>query len=237
MNLFIHPALSEGRLNIPWFVSNGYLVFVPDIYYRIGYPGKSACNSVVSAALYLSRKPWVDGHRMGLQGHSFGGSETNYIVSHSHLFVAAAPASGESNVTTNYVHNGITWYYERRQGRMGATLWQRPDLYINNSPLFSADKVTAAVMIMHTKNDWVVPYSQGLQWYNALHRLGKKAWLLSYENASHSLRDPKDQLDYSIRLAQFFGYYLKGELPPKWMTQEGNSLDLNYSEKKHLDDD
>ncbi len=73
LNFYLNPEPSNGRINIPWFVSNGYLVFVTDIYYRNGYPGRSALNSVESAAKYLSRYPWVDSRHMGIQGHSFGG--------------------------------------------------------------------------------------------------------------------------------------------------------------------
>jgi dienelactone hydrolase len=218
LNSFINPALSKGAIIIPWFVSNGYLVFVPDIYYKNGHPGQSAYNSVVSIALYFAKKPWIDFHRMGIQGHSFGGFETNYIVSHSSLFAAAAPASGISNEISNYGETGVTWFFERRQARIGASLWERPDLYIENSAVLKADKVSAAVLIMHTTNDYYVPYSQGMQWYNVLHRLKKKVWLLSYDGEDHTLNDEVNQLDYSIRLGQFFDYYLKGSPPPKWMT-------------------
>ncbi len=219
LNIFIHPELSNGQMNIPWFVSNGYIVFVPDIYYKTGYPGKSAYNSVVSAAIYLSNKSWINRHKMGLQGHSFGGFETNYIVSHSSLFTAAAPASSVSNEIDLYGELECgTWFYERTQGRIGATLWQKPDLYIENSSVFKADKVKAAILIMHGKNDATVPYSQGVQWYNELHRLGKKAWLLSYTQETHGIDNPKNKLDYSIRLSQFFNHYLQDKPEPTWMT-------------------
>jgi len=225
LNVFINPELANGPMNIPWFVSNGYLVFVPDIYYETGYPGRSAFNSVVSAAMYLSKKPWVARGRMGLQGHSYGGFETNYIISHSSLFAAAAPASGASNIVSFFGESEFgTWFFERRQGRMGATLWERPDLYRENSAVFRADRVTAAVLIMHGIDDVVVPYSQALQWYEDLHRAGKKVWLLSY-NAGHVLSKTADKMDYSIRLAQFFDYYLKRIPPKRWMGE----IDIRWS--------
>ena len=225
VNTFIQPGLSHGILNIPYYLSHGYLVFVPDINYKIGYPGKSACDAVTSAALYLSKKNWVDVKHIGLQGHSFGGFETNYIVTHSKLFAAAAPASAVSNVIEAYGDDlgeqdgASAYFFERGQGRTGWTLWQRPDLYIENSPIMRAYKVTTPLLIMHTRQDSGVPYVHGLQWYNDLRRLGKKAWLLTYDGENHVLKNEKNQLDYSIRLAQFFDYYLKGALPPKWMTQ------------------
>lgn len=236
LHLFIHPTLSVGAITIPWFVSNGYLVFVPDIVYPVaGYPGQDAYNSVVSAANYLSKMPWVDAKHMGLQGHSHGGFETNYIISHTSLFAAAAPSAASSDLISEYLIYDGQDYYERGQGRIGYTLWERPGLYIENSSIFNADKVSTPVLIMHNPEDGSVPFNQGREWFTALSRLGKKAWMLSYEGEGHNIWNEKDQMDYSIRLAQFFNYYLKDEAPPKWMTQGGelapdlDDYSLDYS--------
>jgi dipeptidyl aminopeptidase/acylaminoacyl peptidase len=231
LNLFLNPELCRGDINIPWFVSNEYLVFVPDIYYKAGHPGESAYNSIVSAAQMLAKKPWVDAHKMGLQGHSFGGYETNYIVSHSHLFAAAASAAGLSDLVSGYSGDSQS-FYESSQVRMGATLWQRPDLYIKNSPIFSADKVTTPIFMMHNKDDGNVPFTQGEELYSDLVRLGKKVWMVSYDGETHTIDEPANKLDFSIRLEQFFNYYLKDAPPPKWMTESSDSLELDYSGKK-----
>jgi dienelactone hydrolase len=223
LNVFIHPALSNGRMNIPWYVSNGYLVFVPNIYYKNGHPGQCAYDAVVSAARFLATKPWVDPDKMGLQGHSFGGFETNYIVSKTSLFAAAAPAAGTSNLISAYgrlqgIYRG-QWFYEYGQGRIGATLWQRPEQYIENSAIFRADKVTTPLLILHDKEDGTVYFDQSSEWYSCLNRLGKKAWMLSYEGENHTIENQINQLDYSIRLSQFFDYYLKDAPPPSWMVK------------------
>ncbi len=89
MNLH-KPEFNGGTINIPWVVSRGYLVFMPDIHYTAGKTGQSVCNSVVSAARYMSQKPWVDANKMGINGHSFGGYETNYLVTHSNLFCSGS---------------------------------------------------------------------------------------------------------------------------------------------------
>jgi dipeptidyl aminopeptidase/acylaminoacyl peptidase len=220
LNGFIYPELSVGALPIPWFVSNGYLVFVPNIEYEIGHAGRSACSTVTSAAEYLAKKPWVDAHKMGLQGHSYGGYETDYIVGHSNLFVAAAPASAVCDNVADYLKDeGAQDYYERYQGRIGKTLWQRPDLYIENSPVFKADKVTASILIEVGGKDNHVPFKQSYEWYYALRRLQKKVWLLSYQDEYHIIEQSNDRLDYSVRLAQFFGHFLKGDPEPKWMSK------------------
>jgi len=223
LNLYIRPMFSENRINIPWYVSHGYLVFTPDIHYKKGQPGQSAYNSIVSAALYLARKPWVDAHKMGIQGHSFGGYETNYIVTHSKLFAAACSASGISDLMSWYgstPRGGFPVYWaERSQGRMGATPWQIQKLYISNSPIFKADQVSTPLLMMNNSGDRTVPFAQGVEFFTALRRLGKKVWMLQYDEGAHSVGRGEGAEDYSIRMTQFFDHYLKGAPAPKWMTR------------------
>lgn len=153
LHKFNYPGLSTGSLNIPYYVSHGYLVFIPDIYYKVGWPGRSAYNCVVSGVQYLAKRSYVDVKRMGLQGHSFGGFETNYIITHSNLFAAAMSASGMTDFVSAYgsiMGDGSSRQrqYELYRDRIGATLWERPDLYIENSPVFRANKVTTPLLMM-----------------------------------------------------------------------------------------
>jgi dipeptidyl aminopeptidase/acylaminoacyl peptidase len=230
---FPPPGYTENDINIPWFVGHGYLVFTPDIHFEVGAKsGKTAgwwaYNAVESAAKYLSGLRYVDERRMGLQGHSFGGFETNYIVTHSHRFGAAAEFSGMSDM--------ISWYLSLTGGagednldflqsmeemgivRNGATLWERRDLYEDASAVLWADQVNTPLLLVHNKKDGVVPWRQGVEWYLALRRLRKPSWMLQYDESNHSNAD-RDARDYTLRLTQFFGYYLKGEPPPRWMTE------------------
>ena len=217
------PAPSASTVNIPYFVSNGYLVFDPNIYYKNGEPGQSAYNSVVSAAKYLSKMPWVDSTRMALQGQSWGGYQTAYLITKTNIFRAAGAGAPVSNMTSAY--GGIRWgsglnrqfQYEHTQSRIGATLWQRPDLYIKNSPLFAADKVNTPLLIMHNDADGSVPWYQGIEYFTALRRLGKKVWMLEYNGEDHNLLERRNRKDLSVRLGQFFDYWLKDTKPAKWI--------------------
>jgi dipeptidyl aminopeptidase/acylaminoacyl peptidase len=220
LNLYIFPI--PGFNNAAFFASNGYLVFTPDIHYIKGQPGKSAYNAIVSAANYLSKYSFVDAKHMGIQGHSFGGYETNYIITHTNIFAAAFSSSGFCDLMSWYgsaARGSYAMYWsERDQGRIGVTPWQRPDWYINNSPIYYADKVRTPLLMMNNKGDKVVPFAQGLEFFTALRRLGKKVWMLQYNDEGHSLPTFSDNaIDHDLRLKKFFDHYLKDSACPKWM--------------------
>lgn len=215
-----------GHINIAKYVSSGYLVFLPDIWYQVGFPGRSAYNSIVGAARFLGHYNWVDTLHMGLRGQSFGGFETNYVIAHSHLFAAAVSSSGMSDFVSAYGSitfpsgKGRQGQYEHHRDRIGATLWQNPQLYLENSPVLLADQVTTPVLMMCNHNDEDVPAEQGFEFFTALRRLQKKAWLLQYDKGGHALYNnySAEDKDFSMRQQQFFDHYLKGMPPPKWMT-------------------
>ena len=230
---FPNPDFTTGDLNIPWFVTHGYLVFTPDIHYTIANitgvtTGESAYNSVVSAAQYLSKFSYVDKAKMGIEGHSFGGGQTNFIITHSNLFAAACEFAGYTDAISSYltlVPFGASFenftkqvVLEFGQGRMGASLWERPDLYLKQSPVLQANKITSPLLIAHNENDNNINWRQGLELYMALRRLGKKVWMLQYEDG-HSLLEEKNAIDFTIRLTQFFDHYLKNQFPPEWMVK------------------
>jgi dipeptidyl aminopeptidase/acylaminoacyl peptidase len=122
-------------------------------------------------------------------------------------------------------YGGIRWgagisrqfQYERSQTRLGATPWQRPDLYTKNSPLFKADKITTPLLLMHNDKDGAVPWYQSIELFTALRRLDKKAWFLQYNDEDHNLVERRNRKDLSVRLSQFFDHYLKGAPMPVWM--------------------
>ena len=221
---YIPPAPTPSRLNISFFVSRGYLVFVPDISYTTGHPGKSAYNYIVSGARALVKKGWVDSTRIGIQGQSWGGYQTAYVITQTKLFKAAWAGAPVGNMTSAY--GGIRWstgmnrqfQYEKTQSRIGATLWQKPQLYIENSPLFYLPKVTTPLVIMHNDNDGAVPWYQGIELFTGLRRLNKPVWLLNYNGEEHNVMERKNRKDLQIRGQQFFDWQLKGHRPAQWLS-------------------
>ena len=225
LNNYIPPSPTPSRLNISFFVSRGYLVFAPDIAYTIGHPAKSAYDYIVSAAKDLTKHRWVDAKNIGIQGQSWGGIQVAQLITMTDMFKAAWAGAPVANMTSAY--GGIRWesganrqfQYEKTQSRIGATLWEKPELYIENSPLFHAPKIKTPLVIMHNDADGAVPWYQGIELFTAMRRLGKKVWMLNYNGEAHNLVQRKNRKDIQIREQQYFDWLLKGEKPAKWITE------------------
>ncbi|MHC5362771.1 alpha/beta hydrolase family protein [Myroides sp. LJL110] len=225
LNRYEAPAPTPSRLNISFFVSNGYLVFTPDISYVDGYPGKSAEEFINSGVDYLKQNPWVNAEKIAIQGQSWGGYQVTHLITVTDMYAAAWAGAPVVNMTSAY--GGIRWatgmsrqfQYEKTQSRLGTDLWEGLDLYMENSPLFNMPNVTTPVVIMHNDNDGAVPWYQGIEMFMALRRLGKPAWLLNYNGDEHNLMKRQNRKDIQIRQQQFFDYYLKGAKAPVWMVK------------------
>ena len=223
---YFTPAPSRSTVNLSFFASRGYVVFVPDIVYKDGHPGESAYNCICSGAEAMCEQfGFIDRDRMAIQGQSWGGYQTAYLVTRTNMFAAAGAGAPVGNMTSAY--GGIRWesglvramQYEHGQSRIGKSLWDEGglDLYIENSPIFHADKCTTPTLIMHNDADGAVPWYQGIEFFMSLRRFGNPAWLLQYNNEAHNLNERRNSKDLSIRLSQFFDHYLKGEPMPAWM--------------------
>ena len=238
------PAPTPSRLNIPYFVSNGYLVFAPDISYEKGYPGRSAEEFVNSGVEFLKKNTWVDGSKIGIQGQSWGGYQVAHLITKTDMYAAAWAGAPVVNMTSAY--GGIRWesgmnrqfQYEKTQSRIGATLWEKPELYIENSPLFAFPKVNTPVVVMANDADGAVPWYQGIEMFTGLRRLGKPVWMLNYNNEAHNLIQRQNRKDIQIREQQFFDYYLKGAKAPVWMvdgipaTEKGRTWGFELTDGK-----
>jgi len=96
------PSPSRSTVNFTFYNSNGYIVFVPDINYRTGEPGRSAYDDIISGTLAMTKHPYVDSERMGIQGQSWGGYQVAYLVTQTGLFQAAMAGAPVSNMTSAY---------------------------------------------------------------------------------------------------------------------------------------
>ena len=234
MIVYIYERLSQGlhqfrnpgpgtSINPSFYVSNGYLVYMPDIVYTIGYPGASALKCVLPGIQAVVDKGYVNEDAIGIQGHSWGGYQIAYMVTQTNRFKAAAPGALVANMTSAY--SGIRWgtglprqfQYERTQSRIGGSLWEYPLRFLENSPIFRADRVETPLLMIHNDEDDAVPWYQGIEYFLALRRLGKEAYMFTYNGEKHGLRKRINQKDYTRRLQEFFDHFLKGAPAPEWM--------------------
>ncbi|WP_080057325.1 alpha/beta hydrolase family protein [Spirosoma aerolatum] len=239
LNDYKAPAPSRSTINVAYCVSNGYLVFIPDIVYTTGQPGPNAYDCIVPGVLSLIDKGFVDRDRLGIQGQSWGGYQTAYIITRTNLFRAAEAGAPVANMTSAY--GGIRWetgivrqfQYEKTQSRIGGTLWDKPMNYIENSPLFFANRIQTPLMMTHNDADGAVPWYQGIEFYSALRRLNKPVWMLVYNGEGHNLTQRHNAKDLSIRLYQFFDYYLKDAPMPLWMKEGRTAVEKDRGEMKY----
>ena len=225
LNRYQAPAPTPSRINHTYFVSNDYIVFTPDISYTIGHPGKSAEDYINSGVEALKKNTWVNGKKIAIQGQSWGGYQVAHLITATNMYAAAWTGAPVVNMTSAY--GGIRWgtgmsrqfQYEQTQSRIGKTLWEAPELYIENSPLFNMPKVQTPVVIMHNDEDGAVPWYQGIEMFMALKRLEKPVWMLNYNGDDHNLLKRANKNDIQQRQVQFFDHYLKDKPAPKWMTE------------------
>ncbi len=217
------PQPNRSQITYAFYASRGYVVFNPDIPYRIGYPGESAFNSVVSGVSHLVDQGFIDRERIGIQGHSWGGYQIAYILTRTNMFRCAESGAPVVNMFSAY--GGIRWgagvsrmfQYEHTQSRIGGTIWEYPMRFIENSPIFSLDKINTPVLIMHNDEDAAVPWEQGIEFFTAMRRLDKKVWMLNYNGEPHWPVKRQNRVDFQHRMAQFFDHYLKDAPLPQWM--------------------
>jgi hypothetical protein len=221
LNVFRRPLLSGAELNIAWYVSNGYLIFVPDVHYETGSNSEAITNSIVSAVDRLKIFQWIDFDKIGAQGHSFGGYETIVLLTRTNIFRAAQESAGPCDQISGFPFvfgvNTKQNYFIFDQPNLGVTPWDRPDVYLKNSPIFDIEHLNAPLLIMHNIDDRQVSFSQAVELFGAIRRLRKPVWLLKYDNEGHTLEAIDNRLDYNIKQQQFFDYFLRDGALPNWM--------------------
>ena len=237
------PAPGRSIIDFHTYVSDGYLVFVPDIRYRDGHPGESAYDCILSGLDSIESLGFVDHARIGTCGHSWGGYQSAYLATRTDRF--AAIESGAPVVNMLSAYGGIRWgsglarsfQYEHTQSRLGTTMWAPSpapgepsglDIYLENSSLLHMDRVQTPILIMHNDTDGHVPWYQGIEMFVALKRLQKPCWLVNYTGEPHWPVRMANRRDWQIRLKQFFDHFLKDAPAPRWMTDGVPAVDAPY---------
>lgn len=209
----------------PLYASNGYAIFLPDIVYEVGRPGFSSTKCVVPGVQKLIDMGLADPGAIALHGHSWSGYQTAYIITQTNLFRAAIAGAAVANMTSAYSgirwESGLArqWQYEKAQSRIGASLWEGLNRYIDNSPVFFADRIHTPLLLMFGDEDGAVPWEQGIELYLAMRRLGKECIFLQYRGEPHHPQKYANKLDYAIKMKEYLDHYLKGFPAPEWISK------------------
>jgi dipeptidyl aminopeptidase/acylaminoacyl peptidase len=236
---FVDPAPGHN-VNFALYASNGYVILRPDIVYTLGQPGQDALKSVLPAVQAVVDRGFVDEANIGIQGHSWGGYQIAYMLTQTNRFKAAEAGAPVGNMTSAY--SGIRWgtglprqfQYEQTQSRIGPSLYDAPLQYMANSPIFQIKRTTTPVLIIANDNDDAVPWYQGIEYFLALRRNAKEAYLFSYNGEFHGLRRRHNQKDYAVRMQQFFDHFLKGAPKPEWMEKGVPYLEREEEKERFL---
>jgi dipeptidyl aminopeptidase/acylaminoacyl peptidase len=213
------------RPNFPFYASNGYAIFLPDIKFEVGRPGYSATKCLVPGVQKLIQMGIANPDAIGLHGHSWSGYQTAFVVTQTDIFACAIAGAPVSNMTSAY--SGIRWgtglarqfQYEQQQSRIGGNLWEYPLRYVENSPVFFADKINTPLLIQHGDEDEAVPWYQSIELYLAMRRLNKDCIFLQYRGEPHHLKKYANKLDYSIKMKEYFDHHLKKVPAAEWITE------------------
>jgi len=252
--VYIYETMAEGlhryyapgpgtNINFTRYVSNGYVMLMPDIIYESGYPGPSSLKCVIPAVEKVLGLGYIDPKRVGIQGHSWGGYEISYMITQTSIFAAVEAGASVVNMTSAF--GGIRWgtgmsrafQYEKTQSRIGAPLWTRALQFLENSPLFWVERVKTPYLTIHNDEDDAVPWYQGIEFFSALRHLGKEAYMFNFNGEKHGLRERENQKYWTVYLDEFFDCYLLGKPRPEWMDKgvpylERGKRDVNALYKK-----
>jgi len=223
LHLYHNPSwYNSDGFNVSNLTQKGYFVLLPDIYIDIGTAGDNAVDCVTAAISVALDTPSIDPKSIGLMGHSFGGFETNYILTKSKLFAAGVSGGSitdliSSSFSITPAHGYAEYaYHEGYQTSMMVSFFEDKDRYMKNSPVFHADGIQVPLLLWSGKKETRVPYQQSIELFLALRRLGKPAVMLLYPEGGHSLFNRHSQKNLTQKTEKWFDYYLKDSSKPDW---------------------
>jgi dipeptidyl aminopeptidase/acylaminoacyl peptidase len=229
--VYIYEKLSQGMHQYQppslngigsYWTSNAYAVLNPDIAYRLNDPGVSAKECILPALDAAIATGVVDGDKMALHGHSWGGYQTAFMVTQTNRFKCAIAGAALTDLVSMYslVYNNVGManqpIFESSQGRFTGGYWDLQDAYLRNSPVYFAKNVQTPLLLLHNDKDGAVDFTQGVEYYNTLRRLQKPVVMLQYRGENHGLARPENRKDYAIRMKEFFDHHLMGKPAPDW---------------------
>lgn len=176
--------------------------------------GKQTAEEIIEGATkFAEAHPFVQADKMGIIGASYGGFMTQYLITKTDKFAAAISHAGISSISSYW---GVGyWGYSYSSGASaGSYPWNNHELYVNQSPLFNADKVNTPLMLLHGTADTNVPPGESIQMFTALKLLGKPVELVMVEGENHAIYEFQKRISWNHTIYAYFDKWLKGD--SKW---------------------
>jgi dipeptidyl aminopeptidase/acylaminoacyl peptidase len=215
---YVYESFFDDRYEsiIATLTASGYVVVQPSVSFETGFPGEGWLKGVTAAANHLIEKGVADSARLGLQGISYGGYATNLLITQTKRFKAAINISGKVDIISFYTDSprlGVRNVHaaEKSQDRIGATLWQQPQKYVEHSAVMFADRITTPLLLLTGELDSNVPAGNTREMFYALRRLGKEVTWVNYLNGGHGtpMGRAEDFLDFHRRIVSWYDTFLK----------------------------
>lgn len=227
LHTYNNPTLLNGSgFNASLFACQGYFILYPDIAYTVGSPGFSATDCVIAATNAAIAIAPIDRSKIGLAGHSFGGYETDFIMTQTDMFAAGIAGSAITDFVSCYLSVNPNekkfdgWRFEYQQLRMGTSLFEDYERYHSNSPITYASNTMKPLLSYTGIDDTQVSANQTIEFYLALRRLNKEHIMVLYPGDDHVIDKEENQIDLTKRISDWFGYYLKGGKRPAWFEEQ-----------------
>jgi dipeptidyl aminopeptidase/acylaminoacyl peptidase len=233
-----------GRYPKNLWAAHGYVVYVLQPSGATGFGqafsakhvndwGKITAGEIIEGTkAFLAAHPFVDPQRVGCIGASYGGFMTELLVTRTDIFAAAVSHAGISDITS-YWGEGYWGYWYNSISAEGSFPWNRPDIYVDQSPLFSADKVTTPLLLLHGGVDTNVPRGESDQMYAALKLLGKEVEYIRVAGQNHWVLDYKKRITWNDAIISWFDRWLKDQ--PEWWNDMYPPLDGSEKSDDALD--
>lgn len=214
-----------GRWPFNLYAANGYVVYVMQPSGTTGFGQEfsarhqnnwgivTADEIIACTKAFLKAHPFVDPQKVGCMGASYGGFTTMLLQTRTDIFACAISHAGISSISS-YWGEGYWGYSYSTQAAAHSFPWNRKDIYVNQSPLFNADKVKKPILLLHGTADVNVPTGESIQFYTALKLLGKEVDLVLIKNADHTVVDYNQRIIWNNTILSYFAKYLKNQ--PAW---------------------
>lgn len=218
----------EGRYPKNLYAAQGYVVYVLQPSGATGYGqqfsalhvndwGKIVVDEIIAGVKeFLAAHPFIDDKRVGCIGASYGGFTTMLLQTRTDMFVAAVAHAGISSIAS-YWGEGYWGYLYSAVATANSFPWNRKDIYIDQSPLFQADKIKTPLLLLHGSADTNVPPGESIQLYTALKLLGREAELIQVEDQNHTIMAYSKRRLWTKSILAWFDKWLKGQ--PEWWNE------------------